>query len=104
MPKTYTLSEVRNRHGEVFDRAIKEPVFVTKQDRPSHVIMAYDRYVDAVARNVEAMARLEETLAKAEDLLLGVAAEKVVASSPRVGSEAFTAALKRFADADDAEA
>lgn len=35
--KTYTLTETRNRHGEVFDRATVEPVLVTKQQRPSHV-------------------------------------------------------------------
>lgn len=89
MQKTYSLTDVRNRHGEVFDRAAKEPVFVTKQDRPSHVIMAADLY-DA----------LVEQLARLEDQALGAAAEQAAAASPRVGAEAFTAALKRFADAE----
>jgi prevent-host-death family protein len=89
MAKTYTMSDVRNRHGEVFDCAFREPVFVTKQDRPSHVIMAAEMYDMMV-----------EQLARLEDRALGAAAEKAVASSPRVGSEAFTAALKRFADAE----
>jgi PHD/YefM family antitoxin component YafN of YafNO toxin-antitoxin module len=89
MQKTYTLSEVRNRHGEVFDRALAEPVFVTKQDRPSHVIMAAQVYEALIDR-----------LARLEDQALGAAAEKAVAASPCVGPEAFTAALKRFADAE----
>ncbi len=87
--QTYALSDVRNRHGEVFDRAFVEPVLVTKQSRRSHVIMAADLY-DA----------LIEQLARLEDQVLGIAAEKAVASSSRVGPEAFTAALKRFADAE----
>jgi prevent-host-death family protein len=37
--QTFTLSDVRNRHGEVFDRAIAEPVAVTKKKRRTHVIM-----------------------------------------------------------------
>jgi hypothetical protein len=86
MPTTINL-----RLSELRERALREPA---KQDGPAIVIMA----VDAYNRNVEA-------LAKAEDLFLGLATEKAVASSTRVGSEEFTAALKRFADAtDDAEA
>jgi PHD/YefM family antitoxin component YafN of YafNO toxin-antitoxin module len=85
----YSLSEVHNRHGEVFDRAFAEPVAVTKQRRRSHVIMAAPLY-DAIV----------ERLAVLEDQLLGAAAERALASSPRVGPEAFTAALKRFVDAD----
>lgn len=87
--QTYTLSDVRNRHGEVFDHAIAEPVFVTKKRRSSHVIMARAHYEALLKR-----------LAQLEDQVLGAAAEKAVASSERVGSERFTAELKRFADAE----
>jgi prevent-host-death family protein len=54
----YTLTETRNRHGEVFDKATVEPVLVTKQQRPSHVIMS-----------VEAYERLITRLEELEDLL-----------------------------------
>ncbi|MGE5780998.1 MAG: type II toxin-antitoxin system prevent-host-death family antitoxin [Hyphomicrobiales bacterium] len=87
--QTYALSDVRNRHGEVFDRAFVEPVLVTKKSRRTHVIMAASFY-DA----------LVERMAKLEDRVLGAAADEAVASSRRVGSEAFTAALKRLADAE----
>ena len=43
----------------------------------------------------------EEQPAELEDRELGAAAEKAVASSPRVGSEAFTAALKALAELPD---
>jgi hypothetical protein len=42
-----------------------------------------------------------EQLAKLEDQMLGEAAEKALASSPRVGSEEFTAALKALAELPD---
>ncbi len=42
--KRFTLSDVRNRHGEVFDHALVEPVLLTKQDRPSHVILSVRSY------------------------------------------------------------
>jgi hypothetical protein len=32
--KSYTLTQIRNQHGEVFDKATVEPVLVTKQKRP----------------------------------------------------------------------
>ena len=85
---TYTLTQTRNQHGEVFDKAQVEPVLITKQKRPSHVILsaqAYQKLID----------RLEEL----EDLHLGQAADKAKSESSLVGSEAFTAALKRIVDA-----
>jgi prevent-host-death family protein len=42
--QTYTLTEVRNQHGKVFDRAKLEPVLITKQQRPSHVILSAEAY------------------------------------------------------------
>ncbi|WP_083993582.1 type II toxin-antitoxin system Phd/YefM family antitoxin [Picosynechococcus sp. PCC 8807] len=42
--QTYTLTEVRNHHGKVFDRAKLEPVLITKQQRPSHVILSAEAY------------------------------------------------------------
>ncbi|AFY37280.1 prevent-host-death family protein [[Leptolyngbya] sp. PCC 7376] len=42
--QTYTLTEVRNQHGKIFDRAKLEPVLITKQKRPSHVILSAEAY------------------------------------------------------------
>lgn len=85
---TYTLTQTRNKHGEVFDKAQVEPVLITKQKRPSHVILsaqAYQKLID----------RLEEL----EDLHLGQTADKARSESELVGSEAFTAALEKLANA-----
>lgn len=40
----YTLTDARNRHGEIFDKAAVEPVLLTKQSRPSHVVMSAEAY------------------------------------------------------------
>ncbi|MBC5794167.1 type II toxin-antitoxin system Phd/YefM family antitoxin [Sphaerospermopsis sp. LEGE 00249] len=42
--QTYTLTDARNKHGEVFDKAAVEPVLLIKQSRPSHVIISADSY------------------------------------------------------------
>ncbi|MGL5871930.1 MAG: type II toxin-antitoxin system Phd/YefM family antitoxin [Xenococcaceae cyanobacterium] len=85
--KTYTLTETRNRHGEVFDKATVEPVLVTKQQRPSHVIMSAESYQHLIAR-------LEEL----EDLRLGKMVEAELSQSEMVGIEKFTATLKQLAN------
>jgi PHD/YefM family antitoxin component YafN of YafNO toxin-antitoxin module len=84
----YSLTQTRNQHGEVFDKAQVEPIFVTKQKRPSHVILsaqAYQKLID----------RLEEL----EDRQLGETADKASSQSELVGSEAFTAALEKLSHA-----
>ncbi|MBE9166122.1 type II toxin-antitoxin system Phd/YefM family antitoxin [Pleurocapsales cyanobacterium LEGE 06147] len=85
--KSYTLTQIRNQHGEVFDKAIVEPVLVTKQKRPSHVILSAEAYQKLIAR-------LEEL----EDLNLGRAAETALSQSSMVGSEEFTATLEKLAN------
>ena len=83
--QTYTLSDARNRHGEVFDQAMVEPVLLTKQSRPSHVILS-----------VQAYQALIDRLSELEDLALGQAAEAALAQSQTVGTESFTAELERL--------
>jgi PHD/YefM family antitoxin component YafN of YafNO toxin-antitoxin module len=79
--KSYTLTQTRNQHGEVFDKAQIEPVLVRKQKRPSHVIISAETYQQLIAR-------LEEL----EDLNLGKAVETTtLKESSMVGSEEFTA-------------
>lgn len=84
--QTYTLSDARNRHGEVFDRAMAEPVLLTKQSRPSHVIMSAQAYQALI-----------DKLSELEDLALAQAAETALAQSKMIGTEFFTAELKRLA-------
>ena len=85
--KSYTLTQTRNQHGEVFARANIEPVLVTKQKRPSHVILSALAYQKLITR-------IEEL----EDLNWGRMAENAQKKSPMVGSEKFTATLEKLAN------
>ena len=85
--KSYTLTQTRNQHGEVFDKATVEPVLVTKQKRPSHVILSAEVYQKLINR-------LEEL----EDLYLGKTAQSALTQSKMVGSEEFTATLEKLAN------
>lgn len=87
--QTYTLTDARNKHGEVFDKAAIEPVLLTKQSRPSHVIISAESYQKLINR-----------LTELEDMLLGQAAEAALNKSTMVGSEAFTAALSGLANGE----
>lgn len=86
--KSYTLTQTRNRHGEVFDRAKIEPILVTKQERPSHVILSAEAYQ-------KLMARLEEL----EDENWGKAVQTALNQSSMVGTNRFTTALEKIANA-----
>ena len=85
--KSYTLTQTRNQHGEVFDQAKIEPVLVTKQKRPSHVILSAETYQKLITK-------IEEL----EDLNLGQTAETALKQSSMVGSEKFVSSLKKLAD------
>ena len=85
--KTYTLTQTRNQHGEVFDKAAVEPILITKQKRPSHVILSADAYQQLINK-------IEEL----EDSNLGKAAETALSHSKMVGSEQFTATLEELAN------
>jgi len=87
---THTLTDARNRHGEIFDEALAEPVLLTKNGRPTHVVLSGKLYETLWRR-----------LKEAEYRAWGEAAMRALATSPRVGSEEFTAALKRLANAED---
>jgi prevent-host-death family protein len=85
--KSYTLTQTRNKHGEVFEQASIEPILVTKQNRPSHLIISARVYQELIAR-------MEEL----EDLELGKKAETLLNQSSMVGSEEFTATLEKIAN------
>ncbi|MBE8999674.1 type II toxin-antitoxin system Phd/YefM family antitoxin [Nostoc sp. LEGE 12447] len=87
--QTYTLTDARNKHGEVFDKAATEPVLLTKQSRPSHVIISAESYQ-------KLMNRLEEL----EDMVFGQAAEVALIQSKMIGTEAFTSALEHLANGE----
>ncbi len=86
--QSYTLSEARNHHGEIFDRASLEPVLLTKQSRPSHVLLSATAYQN-----------LLDKLTELEDAVWGQAA-KQASSGAMVGSETFTAALMELANGE----
>lgn len=85
--KSYTLTQTRNQHGEVFDRATVEPVLITKQKRPSYVILSAQSYQ-----------KLIDKLEELEDLHWGQQAQTALIQSSMVGSDEFTATLERFAN------
>ncbi|WP_341529518.1 type II toxin-antitoxin system Phd/YefM family antitoxin [Nostoc sp. UHCC 0302] len=87
--QTYTLTDARNKHGEVFDKAATEPVLLTKQSRPSHVIISAESYQKLINR-------LEEL----EDMVFGQAAEVALRQSKMIGTEAFTSALEHLANGE----
>lgn len=60
--KTFTALEAKNRFGQVIDAAQREPVTVTRQGRPSVVILSaeeYQRRQSRAWRNL--LAVMEET-------------------------------------------
>jgi len=85
--QNYSLTDARNKHGEVFDKAAVEPVLLTKQSRPSHVIMSAETYQ-----------KLVERLEELEDIVLGQEANVALRNSKMMGSEAFKNALENLAN------
>ncbi len=87
--KTYSLTDARNRHGEVFDQAIQAPVLLTKQSRPSHVILSAHAYQAMLTR-----------LDDLEDLAWGKAAQVNLEQSSMVGTDRFTAELAQLVNGE----
>ncbi len=85
--QNYTLKQAIDKHDEVFEKASIEPVLLTQESQPSHVLMSADTYQQLVNR-------IEEL----EDMLLGQAAEKARKNSNMVGIEKFTSALQHLAN------
>jgi prevent-host-death family protein len=86
---TYTLSEARNRHGEIFDRAAIEPVLLTKQSRPSHVLLSATAYT-----------KLIDKLTELEEAAWGQKATEALSTAEMVGTEVFTDALTKIANGE----
>lgn len=87
--RSYSLTEARNQQEEVFDQATLEPVLLTKQSQPSHVIMSFDTYQ-----------HLMERLTELEDMALGKLAEAALSQSSMVGTENFVESLKQLTNGE----
>ncbi len=70
-------------------RAAVEPILLTKQSRPSHVLMSAESYQQLIDR-----------LAELEDMLLGHAAKEALNQSQMVGSETFVQTLQELANGE----
>jgi prevent-host-death family protein len=84
--QSYTLADIRDHNREIFEKAAIEPVLVTEEARPSHVIMSAETYE-----------RLLNRLEELEDIALGQSAEAAFKNSHMVGVEIFTSTLQRLA-------
>ena len=83
--KSYT--QTQNQHDEVFDKASIEPVLITKQEKPSYVILSAEKYKQLITK-------LEEL----EDINWGKTAEDALDKSVMVGSKEFTETLEKLAN------
>ena len=51
MSATLTRSEFEERVGDALDKALSQPVIVTKHGRPKNVVLSYDEYQRLIARD-----------------------------------------------------
>jgi prevent-host-death family protein len=59
MSATLTRSEFEERVGDALDKALSQPVIVTKHGRPKNVVLSYDEYQRLIARD-RRVVRLED--------------------------------------------
>ncbi len=86
---SYTMTDAQEHYREVFDRAKQEPILLTEESSPSHVILSAETYQQLVER-----------LEVLEDMLLGKQADIALSQSQRVGSDQFTAALQKIVNGE----
>ncbi|MBO3461281.1 type II toxin-antitoxin system prevent-host-death family antitoxin [Aetokthonos hydrillicola] len=86
----FSVKEIQNTHSEVLNQAAVEPVLLTEESQPSYVIMSVENYEQLINR-----------LAQLEDLIIGQQVEAALSNSRMVGTETFTAELKRLAALED---
>lgn len=86
----FSVTEIQNTHSEVLNQAAIEPVLLTEESQPSYVIMSAENYEQLINR-----------LAQLEDLIIGQQAQTALSNSRMVGTETFTAELKRLAALDN---
>ncbi|MDY7023088.1 MAG: type II toxin-antitoxin system Phd/YefM family antitoxin [Cyanobacteriota bacterium] len=86
---SYKITDAKEHYREVFDRAKKEPVLLTEESNPSHVILSVETYQ-----------KLVERLEELEDILFGKQADIALNQSQMVGSQQFTATLQKIANGE----
>jgi PHD/YefM family antitoxin component YafN of YafNO toxin-antitoxin module len=86
----FSVKKIQNTHNDVLNQAAVEPVLLTDESQPSYVIMSVENYEQLINR-----------LALLEDLIIGQQAQTALSNSRMVGTETFTAELKRLAGLDD---
>lgn len=86
---SYSLTDVKNKQEEVFKQAMIEPVIVTKQSNPSHVLMSFDIYQNLVQK-----------LRELEDSHWGEMAEKAYFQEEMVGEKQFIEELQKLANGE----
>ncbi|KYC38729.1 prevent-host-death protein [Scytonema hofmannii PCC 7110] len=86
----FSIKEIQNTHNDVLNQAAFEPVLLTDESQPSYVIMSVESYQQLINR-----------IAQLEDLIIGQQAKTALSNSQMVGSETFTAEIKRLAALDD---
>ncbi len=84
MPATLTRSAFEAQVGDALDRALSQPVIVTKHGKPKNVVLSYDEYERLTARD-RRVVRLEDWTAEE------IAALEASAMEP--GHEALNAEL-----------
>lgn len=86
----FSVTEIQNTHTEVLNQASVEPVLLTEESQPNYVIMSIENYEQLMNR-----------LTRLEDSIGGQQAEAALSKSRMVGTETFTAELKRLVTLDD---
>lgn len=59
MPATLTRSAFEAQVGDALDRALSQPVIITKHGKPKNVVLSYDEYERLTARD-RRIIRLED--------------------------------------------
>lgn len=85
----FSVTEIQDTYSEVLHQAAVEPILLTAAASPSYVMMSVENYEQLVNR-----------LAQLEDLVFGQQAQTALATSQMVGTENFTAELRRLAALD----
>ena len=87
--RRFSVTEIQNTDSQALHQAETEPVLLTAESQSSYVIMSVENYD-----------RLIDRLERLEDFALGQQAQAALATSRMVGTEIFTAELKRLAAMD----
>ncbi|MBP0016663.1 MAG: type II toxin-antitoxin system Phd/YefM family antitoxin [Cyanobacteria bacterium SBLK] len=86
--QNYTLQEAKAKQEEILKKAKNEPVLLSEQSHPSHIIMSVQAYQELINR-----------IHELEDMVLAKQAIDAVGESEFVGEEEFMRSLQELANA-----